>query len=108
MVSAHVQVTEASAKQIYIKTMGQSNGECEVEWLEERRKRITSSNVGQIAKRKSTTKVTPKVKQLLYSKFRGNRATDWGLLQEDVSKAEYLKLKQLIHLILFLKPVDWW
>ena len=75
--------------------MGQSNGECEHEWLEERRKRITSSNVGQIAKRKSTTKVTAKVKQLLYTNFHGNRATDWGLLQEDVSRVKYLKVKQI-------------
>ena len=81
-----VKVTETSAKQIYIKTLGQSSGECELEWLEERRKRITSSNVGQIAKRRPTTKVTAKVKQLLYTKFHGNRATDWGLLQEDVSR----------------------
>ena len=35
------------------------------------------------------------VTKLLYSKFRGNRATDWGLLQEDVSRLEYLKLKQI-------------
>ena len=92
---AHVKVTETAAKQIYTKTMGQSNGECEHEWLEERRKRITSSNVGQIAKRRSTTKVTAKVKQLLYTNFHGNRATDWGLLQEDVSRVEYLKVKQI-------------
>ena len=43
---------------------------------------ITVSNVGQIAKRRPSTK---KVKQLVYSKFHGNWAMDRGLLQEDVS-----------------------
>ena len=93
---AHVKVTEVSAKQIYAKAMGQSNGECEASWLEEQRNRITSSNVGQIAKRRSSTKVATKVKQLLYSTFHGNRATEWSLLQEDVSRAEYLKVKQAV------------
>ena len=91
---ANIKVTETSAEEINISTMGQSIGEFEQKWHEERRKRITASNVGQIAKRKPTTKVASKVKQLLYSKFQGNRATDWGLLQEDVSRTEYLKLKQ--------------
>ena len=93
---ANIMVTEVSAEQININTMGQSSGEFEQRWHEERRKRITASNVGQIAKRKATTKVASKVKQLLHSKFHGNRATDWGLLQEDVSQGEYLKVKQAI------------
>ena len=93
---ANIKVTEASAEQITISTMGQSTGEFEQKWQEERRKRITASNVGQIAKRKPTTKVATKVKQLLYSRFHGNRATEWGLLQEDVSRMEYLKIKQAI------------
>ena len=93
---ANIKVTEASAEQITISTMGQSTGEFEQKWHEERRKRITASSVGQIAKHKPTTKVATKVKQLLYSKFHGNRATDWGLLQEDISRMEYLKVKQAI------------
>ena len=76
--------------------MGQGIGEFEQKWLEERRKRITASGVGPIAKRKLTTKVANKVKQLLCSKFHGNRATEWGLLQEDVSRTEYLKVKQSV------------
>ena len=93
---ANIKVTEASAEQITISTMGQSTGKFEQKWHEERRKRITASSVGQIAKHKPTTKVATKVKQLLYSKFHGNRATHWGLLQEDVSRMEYLKVKQAI------------
>ena len=84
--------------------MGQSSGECELKGLEEQRKRITSSNVGRIAKRRPNTKVTVTVKQLLYTKFHDNRATDWGLLQEDVSWLEYLKVKQAI---LLWNLVDW-
>jgi len=94
--NANVKVTDESAKQICRKTMGQSCGDFEVDWMEERRNRITSSNVGQIAKRRPSTKVAGKVKTLLYSKFHGNRATEWGLLQEEDSRKEYLKVKQTI------------
>ena len=47
------------------------------------------------AKRRKTTKVNSIITKLLYSKFRRNRATDWVLLQEDVSRSDYLKLKQI-------------
>lgn len=77
---ANIKVTEASAEQINISTMGQSSGEFEQKWYEERWKRITASNVGRIAKRKPITKVATTVKQLLYLNFRGKRVTEWGLL----------------------------
>ena len=48
-----------------------------------------SSNVGAIAKHQSTTKVGPLVHQLLYSSFRGNRVTSWGLLQEEDTEKQY-------------------
>jgi len=32
--------------------------------------------------------------QLLYSKFEGNAATKWGLLQEQPTKAKYLEEKR--------------
>ena len=54
---------------------------------EEKRKRITASGVGQIA----SAKVTATVTQLLYSTLAGIKATNWRLLQEDVSQSEYLK-----------------
>ena len=44
----------------------------------ERRKRLTASNVGSIAKMRKTTKRSNKVKGLLYSSFRGNVATLYG------------------------------
>ena len=60
-----------------------------VVWFSERRKRVTSSNVRSIAKCKSTTPVTPLVNQLLYSTFRRNCATRWGLEQEQHNVAVY-------------------
>ena len=94
--NTNVKITESTAQKIAINTIDQGDGDSNGQvWHEERRKRITSSSVGEIAKRRKTTKVNSIITKLLYSKFRGNRATDWGLLQEDVSRSEYLKLKQI-------------
>jgi len=62
-------------------------------WYEERSKRLTASNVGKIAKRRATTKVSPTVQQLLHTKFHGNVATCRGNFQEEDSNREYLKIK---------------
>ena len=62
-------------------------------WLAERRKRITSSNTGAIAKRRATTKVANMVKSLLYCTFRGNIATEWGKLQEPATCKAYIETK---------------
>ena len=94
--NTNVKITESTAQKIAINTIDQGDGDSNGQvWHEERRKRITSSSVGEIAKLRKTTKVNSIITKLLYSKFRGNRATDWGLLQEDVSRSEYLKLKQI-------------
>lgn len=94
--NVNVKITEPVAQKIAINTIDQGDGELGSQiWHEERRKRITSSNVGQIAKRKKNTKVNSTIKMLLYSKFRGNKATDWGLLQEDISRLKYLEVKKL-------------
>ena len=73
-------------------------------WLSERRKWITASNAGKIAKRRGTTKVRPLVKELLYSKFEGSTATRWGLLQEDSTNAHYLEEKHYTSPELFTSP----
>ena len=63
-------------------------------WMTERRKRITASVCGNIAKRRSTTKVANTVKSLLYPTFRGNIATEWGNHKESEALGAYLALKQ--------------
>jgi len=73
--NAQVKVTEASAEEINISTAEQCTSR---KWHSERRNRITSSNVGQLAKRKSTTKIAVTVKKLVHSNFRANKATKWG------------------------------
>ena len=92
--NANVKIAESTTQKIAITTIDQGDGDFSSQvWHEERRKRITSSSVGEIAKRKKTTKVNSTVTKLLYSKFRGNRATDWGLL--DVSRLKYLEIKKV-------------
>ena len=65
-------------------------------WMAERRKRVTASVCGQIAKRRCTTKVANLVKTLLYSTFRGNSATEWGRHQEPETQQAYLLKKRLV------------
>ena len=50
--------------------------------------------MAKIAKRRPTTKVSSIVKQLLYTKFEGNTATRWGILQEESTNIKYLAEKQ--------------
>ena len=70
-----VMVNESTATSIQLTTMKHSSdGRSLALWKEERQLRITSSNVGKIAKRRSTTKVGQLVRQLLYSTFNGNKA----------------------------------
>ena len=91
----NVKVSVEKCEKLQVKTTGQ--GKCDNSlqvWSAERRKRITASNVGKIAKRKPTTKVSSAVRQLLYTKFEGNTATRWGILQEETTKAKYLAEKQ--------------
>ena len=54
-------------------------------WYAERKKRITASVVGGIAKMKSSTKRAKKVQELLYNKFHGNSSTMFGVAKEAVS-----------------------
>ena len=63
-------------------------------WLAERRKRITSSNTGAIARQRSTTKVANAVKSVVYCTFRGNIATEWGKLQEPATCEAYIEAKR--------------
>ena len=76
----------------HVLTRNQGNDENSVHiWLAERRKRITGSTVGRLAKRRPSTKVANAVKQHLYTAFRGCAATRWGHLQEPRAQQKYLQ-----------------
>ena len=62
--------------------------------MTERRKRLTASRIGSIAKMKRTTKRSSKVQQILYSTFRGNAATRYGIQMEDVARQQYITHQQ--------------
>ena len=81
-----VVVTREEARKIERETRIQQSEECSME----RRKRITASKVGGIAKMKETTKRSSKVKALLYSSFRGNQATRYGTGMENVAIKQYI------------------
>lgn len=93
---AYVRVSPAQLSEVELSTRGQGSADESTSnrWKAERRKRITSSSCGQIAKRRSTTKVANLVKTLLYSTFRGNAATQWGHDQEEQTKRAYLQQKR--------------
>jgi len=59
-------------------------------WKTHRRMRITSPNTGKIAKRRPLTPVGCLVHQFLYPTFQGNKATAWGLSQEETISQHYL------------------
>ena len=63
-------------------------------WKSERRKRLTASKVGGILKMRKTTSRANKVKETLYNPFRGNQATRYGMLMEDVARTEYTTHQQ--------------
>ena len=58
-------------------------------WERERRVRITASKAGKLAKMRTTTSRSKKVEEMLYSKFKGNKATRYGTLMENTSRLEY-------------------
>ena len=84
------EIRGSNIKEIESKTQQQSFSAI---WTEERWKRITSSNFGDVVRRNVSSKVAPLVKRLLYSNFSGNRYTRRGLQQESVSIKEYVRLK---------------
>ena len=59
-------------------------------WYVERKKRITASKAGAISKMRNGTKRANKAKQILYSKFYGNKHTSYGTDNEEASKQAYV------------------
>ena len=86
-----VVVTREEAQKIEEQTRDQADNE---EWEYERRKRLTASNVGGIAKMKNSTKRGNKVKNLLCNTFRGNAATRYGADMEDTARTEYVTYRR--------------
>ena len=86
-----VVTTDEEAMEIECATRDQAGSD---RWKMERRKRLTASRVGGIAKMKKTTKRSNRVKDLLYSTFRGNESTRYGMLMEDQARTEYLTYQQ--------------
>ena len=84
-------VTREAAQKIEEQTRAQAENN---EWKYERRKRITASRVGGIAKIKKTTKRSNKVKDLLYSTYRGNEATRYGSEMEDRTIQQYVTYQE--------------
>jgi len=94
---ANINITESARESVTLMTSAQGKNEHSFRlWQSERRKRITASNVGKIAKRRDTTKVRFLVKELLYTKFEGCTTTRWGLLQEESTNTRYLEEKHRI------------
>ncbi len=63
-------------------------------WVQEGAKRLTASQVGGIAKMRRNTKRSNKVKELLYSTFKGSKATMYGTLRKDKVREEYVAHQQ--------------
>ncbi len=78
-------VTQEEREKIEEQTRDQDSSD---QWQQERRKRLTASVVGGIAKMKEKQK-SKKVQALLYSTFRGNQATRYGTSMEAISIDRY-------------------
>ena len=85
--NTHVAVTTEQADNTEQETREQSRSDV---WIGERMKRITASRVGGILKMRKTTKRSTKVKEILYSKFRGNQATLYGSRMEETARQQYV------------------
>ena len=87
----NVVVTKEEAVKIELDTREQASND---QWKAQRRKRLTASRVGGILKMRKTTSKAKKVQELLYSTFRGNEATRYGTLMENVARTKYLAHQQ--------------
>lgn len=86
-----VNVSAMDIEHIEANTRAQSDDDL---WRKERYKRVTASIVGGICKLKKTTNRSKKVESILYSKFHGNKATQYGKEMERVSRERYVTYQQ--------------
>ena len=66
-------------------------------WMAEQRKRKTALVVGGIAKMQKKTKQNTRVKNMLYSRFKGSKATRYGSLREEAARQQYVSCQQHGH-----------
>ena len=85
--TTQIAVTKEQVGAIEQETKDQSASDT---WIRERAKRCTASRVGSILKMKKTTKRSKKVEEILYSRFKGNRATEYGRSTEDTARHQYV------------------
>lgn len=74
-----IKKTPEEIKIIELNTRGQAGNPL---WQQERILRLTASNYGEICKMRKTTSRANKIKNLLYSSFRGNESTKYGTEHE--------------------------
>ena len=86
-----VVVSKQEMEQIEQNTKDQGDSDL---WMAERRKRITASVVGGIAKMQKKTKRSTRVKNMLYSRFKGGEATRYGSLREEAACQQYISHQQ--------------
>lgn len=84
--SDHIQVSEQRRIAIQACTVQQSSSQF---WQQERKHRLTASDFGCVVKKRDSTSCIGMVKKKLYSTFRGNKSTRYGLQQEENSILEY-------------------
>ena len=80
----HIAVDTPKIEEIEFCTRSQStsmDSTTEQLWYAERRKQITASRVAGIAKMRKNTKTANKVTEMLYTKFRGNAHTLYGIMK---------------------------
>ena len=94
--STNVVVSSEQASQIEESTRTQSET---LMWREERRKCITASKAGGIAKMRKSTKRPKKVEELLYFNFTGSSATRYRVMMED-AEGIYIFLDRCTALVL--------
>ena len=85
------QIENSNSVDIETETKGQSENTL---WYEERKKRLTSSNFGEIVNRSVNNNSPKLVQRLLYSKFKGTVYTIKGLSEEENARTEYLNVKK--------------
>ena len=59
-----------------------------------RKKRMTASKIGSIGKMRKTTNRRNTVKELLYSTFKGNKATQYDCMKEEETIQQYITHQQ--------------